>query len=149
MESAKWIQEIDPEIINLVVWKDAKAEVTIGDLRCKLFRSCPSFAVVLTAIEAAAAGVRPIDALRYCVSCKTDAQTIFNRLVKCVEVRDGEYLFVVTDRDGKELRLVYEDLDEAFENLNQFFTEHHHLAIDDSHFNEFIRLVHERSANCA
>jgi hypothetical protein len=131
-----------------VVWKDAKVQVTIGDLRCKLFRSCPSFAVVLTAIEAAAAGVRPIDALRYCVSCKTDAKTVLSRLIKCVEVRGDEYLFVATDRDGRELRLIYEDLDEAFGNFNQFFTEHHHFAIDDSHFVDInygaVMLTHHR-----
>ncbi len=148
MEQSKWIEEIDPEVVKLIVWKDAKVEVTIGDLRCKLFRSCPSFAVALAAIEAAAAGVRPIDALRYCVSCKTDAKTVFDRLIRCVEVREDEYLFVVADRDGKELRLIYEDLDEAFENLNQFFTEHHHFAIDDSYFDEFVKLVHERSSRC-
>ena len=148
MESAGWLKELDPEVIKLVVWKDAKVETKIGDLNCKLFRSCPSYAVVLTAIHAAAASVTPTEALRYCISCKTDAQTVFDRLIKCVEVREHEYLFVVADRGGREVRVIYEDLDEAFENLNEFFTEHHHLAIDDEYFGEFEKLVYERAAKC-
>jgi hypothetical protein len=166
METSKWIQEIDPEVVKLVVWKDAKVEVNIGDLRCKLFRSCPSYAVALTAIHAAAAGIRPTEALRYCVSCKTDAHAVFRRFVKCtevrevksplstdgekeIEVRENEYLFVVVDRDGKELKLIFEDLNEAFEKLNEFFLEHHHMAIDDDYFYEFEKLVYEHASRCA
>ncbi len=147
--SADWLKELDPEVVNLVVWKDAKAEVKVGDLRCRLFRMCPSYAVVLAAVEAAAAGIKPVEVLRYCVACKTDARTVFDRLVKCVEVREHDYLFVINTRDGKELRLIYDDLDEAFENLNELFAEHHHLAVDDSEYQEFVNLTYTRAAKCA
>jgi hypothetical protein len=109
---------------------------------------CPSHTAVFITIEALVNKMKPADLLKYCIVCKTDARTVFERFIRCVEVRDDGYLFVVRGRDG-DVRLIYEDLDGAFEDLNEMFAKHHHFAIDDRRYYEFARLVHERAAKCA
>ena len=148
MESAgEWLKQIEPEVVELVVRRGWQVEREFGDLRCRLARLCPPHSAAILAVEAAASGMRPADVLRYCIVCKTDAQTVFSRLIKCVEVRGDGCLFVVSTRGGDELRLLYGSVREAFESLNEILAEHHNIAIDGS-FDEFEKLVHERAAKC-
>lgn len=125
-------RQIDPEVVELVVRRGLEVEYKFGDLRCRLARLCPSRSVAVLAVEAAALRMRPADVLRYCIVCETDAQTVFSRLIKCVEVSGDGYLFVVGTRSGRELYLLY--VKEAFESLNEILAEHHNIAIDDPHF---------------
>ena len=141
MESAgdEWLRQIDPEVVELVVRRGLEVEYKFGDLRCRLARLCPSRSVAVLAVEAAALRMRPADVLRYCIVCETDAQTVFSRLIKCVEVSGDGYLFVVGTRSGRELYLLYGGVKEAFESLNEILAEHHNIAIDDPHFDEKTR----------
>jgi predicted RNA-binding protein YlxR (DUF448 family) len=148
MESDGWLKQIEPEVVELVVRRGRQVEREFGDLRCRLARLCSSHSAAILAVEAAALGMKPADVLRYCIVCKTDAKTVFSRLIRCVEVRRGGYLFIASTRGGMELWLLYSDIKEAFESLNEILAEHHNIAIDDSYFDEFEKLVHERAAKC-
>jgi tRNA threonylcarbamoyladenosine modification (KEOPS) complex Cgi121 subunit len=150
MESVggEWLRQIDPEVVELVVRQGRQIEREFGGLRCRLARLCSSHSAAILAVEAAASGMRPADVLRYCIVCKTDAKTVFDRLIKCVEVRGGSYLFIVSTRGGMELWLLYSGVEDVFEGLNEILAEHHNIAIDDSHFEEFKKLIYERAARC-
>ncbi len=150
MESAggDWLRQVEPEVVELVVRHGQQVEREFGDLRCRLARLCPSHSVAILAAEAAASGMRTADVLRYCIVCRTDAKTVFDRLIKCVQVRGDGYLFILSTRSGMELWLLYRDVEEAFKSLNEILAEHHNIAIDDSHFDEFKKLVRERAAGC-
>ncbi len=144
----EWFKQLDPEIVKLVAWGKQKAvETDVGGIRCKLVNNCLSS--LLVAVEAMVAGLRPVEALRYCIVCKTNAHVVFDNFIKCVEVRGAdEYMFVVSTRDGEELRVIYSNFDEAFEGLNEIIAEHHHVAIDDEYYDDFVWLVRMRSTEC-
>jgi hypothetical protein len=143
----EWLKQIEPEVVELVVQRGRQVEREFGGLRCRLSRLCPSHSAAVLAVEAAASGMRPADVLRHCIVCRTDAKTVF-RLIKCVEVRGDGYLFIASTRGGMELWLLYRNIEEAFKSLNEILAEHHNVAIDDSHFEEFVKLVYERAARC-
>ena len=148
-QTSNWIESLnlDPETVDRITMRGVKVETKIGDVICKLTSKCPSFTAVFIVIEALVNKMRPADLLKYCIVCETDAHTIFERFIRCVELREDGYLFVVRGRD-KDLRLIYEDLDMAFEDINNILKEHHHFAIDDREFYEFERLVHAHASQC-
>ncbi len=140
-----WLKTLDPEVVKLVTQSDVKVETKIGDIDCKLDTMCQSALLVI--VEALVNRMRPVDLLRYCIVCKTRASVIFDRFIKCVEVREDGYLFVVRTRDG-DLRLIFEDLDDAFDEINRLLSEHHHFAVDDRYYDEFERLTYARVTTC-
>ncbi len=140
-----WLKTLDPEVVKLVTQSDVKVETKIGDIDCKLDNMCMSTLLVI--VEALVNRMRPVDLLRYCIVCKTKASVIFDRFIKCVEVREDGYLFVVRTRDG-DLHLVFEDLNNAFDEINRLLSEHHHFAIDDRYYDEFKRLTYARATTC-
>jgi len=81
--------------------------------------------------------------------CKTDARTIYERFIKCVEVRNDEYLFVIRSNNNEELRLVFEDLDAAFDGINEILMKQPHFAIDEDDFETFKQLTYERATTCS
>jgi hypothetical protein len=146
-QTQNWIETLDPDVVNKITMRGVKVEAKIGDVVCKLTSMCPSHTSVFITIEALVNKMKPTDLLKHCIVCKTDARTIFERFIRRVEVREDGYLFVVRGNDG-DMRLIYENLDDAFEDLNETPAKHHHFAIDDNEFYEFIRLTHARATQC-
>jgi hypothetical protein len=151
METQKsWVGTLNPDIINKVAMGEVEVETQIdGGIRCRLSTMCPPHAAVMITIEAMVNKMSPPELLRYCIVCKTDARTIYERFIKCVEVRKDEYLFVIRSNNNEELRLVFEDLNAAFDGINEILMKQHHFAIDEDDFEAFEQLTYERATTCS
>jgi hypothetical protein len=68
--------------------------------------------------------------LRRCVVCRTDAYTLFERFVKCVEISGSSYLFIIRRHKNATIHVVADSTADALSRINKILMAEYRVVVD-------------------